>query len=301
MPIVAPKKLTFVVNPYGGKKKGPAIMRLIKPVFDAKGIELDIIETQHKRHAWSIIQALDPTGVDGICGVGGDGTLHELVNGLLSRADGAKIPIGMVAAGSGNSFMESLKCLDPIDAAQRIAYGHTRPIDVASVSLGGEQTVYACNIVGWGLPTDIQHTADKFRWMGGAQYTFAAAVEVLKGKKRRGRLLVDGEEINTRFSFILACNTPFTGRGMLLAPRAKMSDGYIDLLIVRKAPRFKLLKLLPKTFSGKHVTSPLVEYRYVKEFEFFPEVDEPVNIDGELEGKTPIRLKMIPHAFQLLI
>ncbi len=301
MTIEAPRKLTFVVNPYGGKKKGPAIMRRIKPVFDAKGIELDIIETQHRRHAWSIIQGLDPAKVDGICGIGGDGTLHELVNGLLTRADGAKIPIGMVAGGSGNSFMESLKCLDPVEAAQRIAYGHTRPIDVASVSLGGEQTIYSCNIVGWGLPTDVQELAEKLRWMGGAQYTFAAAVEVLKGKRRRGRLQVDGEEIQANFLFILACNTPFTGRGMLMAPRAQLSDGYIDLLIVRKAPRAQLLRLLPKTFKGKHVTSPLVEYRYVKEFAFFPEVDEPVNIDGELEGTTPIRLKMIPRAFELLI
>ncbi|MCK4577263.1 MAG: hypothetical protein KAU50_00645 [Candidatus Marinimicrobia bacterium] len=289
------------MNPYGGKKKGPALMRQIKPVFDAAGIELDIIESEYHRHAWGIIQGMDPKRVDGIAGIGGDGTLHELVNGLLSRADGAQIPIGMVAGGSGNSFMESLKCLDPIDAAQRMTAGHSRPIDVASVSLGGEKTVYSCNIVGWGLVTDIMITADKFRWMGGAQYTFAAAVEVLKGRKRKARVLVDGEELSGKFIFVLACNTPFTGRSMLMAPRAQLSDGHIDLLIVKKAPRMKVLRLLPKVFDGGHVTSPLLEYRYVKEFTFIPEEDEPVNIDGELAGYTPINLKMIPRAFRLMI
>ncbi len=298
---VTPKHLCFVVNPFGGKKKGPAIMQQIKPVFDAAGIAVDIIETQYSRHAWSIVQGLDPDKYDGICGVGGDGTLHELVNGLLTRPDNANIPIGMVPAGSGNSFLESLKCLDPIDAAQRITIGHTRPIDVAGVSRAGEKTVYACNIVGWGLVTDVMIEADKYRWMGGAQYTFASAIEVMKGKIRRGKLIVDGETIDEDYIFILGCNTPFTGRSMLMAPRAQLSDGHIDLVIVRKAPRSKILRLLPKVFDGSHVTSPLLEYRYVKEFEFYPEIDSQVNIDGELAGSTPIILKMIPRAFRLLI
>ena len=142
--------------------------------------------------------------------------------------------------------------------------------------------------------------ADKFRWMGGSQYTFAAAIEVMKGKSRKGKLLVDGEVLEDDFIFILGCNTPFTGRSMLMAPRAQLSDGHIDLIIVRHASRLKVLKLLPKIFDGSHVTSPLLEYRYVKEFEFFPEVDTQVNIDGELAGNTPISLKMIPSAFRLL-
>jgi diacylglycerol kinase (ATP) len=220
---------------------------------------------------------------------------------MLTRPDNASIPIGMVPAGSGNSFMESIKCLDPIDAAQRLITGHTRPIDVAAVTLGGgEKTVYSCNIVGWGLATDIMIEADKFRWMGGGQYTFAAAVEVMKGKIRKGKLIVDGETIEDEFIFILGCNTPYTGRSMLMAPRAQLSDGHIDLVIVRQAPRMKVMNLLPKIFDGSHVTSPLLEYRYVKEFEFYPEVDSLVNIDGELAGNTPISLKMIPHAFNLL-
>ncbi|MFC1480805.1 diacylglycerol/lipid kinase family protein [Candidatus Neomarinimicrobiota bacterium] len=295
-----PKRLCFVVNPFGGKKKGPAIMRQIKPVFDAAGVAVDIIETEYSRHAWSIVQGLDPKKYDGICGIGGDGTLHELVNGLLTRPDNADIPIGMVPGGSGNSFMESLKCLDPIDAAQRIIIGHTRPIDVAGVSLAGEKTVYSCNIVGWGLVTDVMIEADKYRWMGGAQYTFASAIEVMKGKTRRGKLMVDGKIIDDDYIFILGCNTPFTGRSMLMAPRAQLSDGHIDLVIVRQAPRIKVLRLLPKVFDGSHVTSPLLEYRYVKEFEFYPEVESQVNIDGELAGNTPISMKMIPHAFRLL-
>ena len=295
-----PKRLYLAVNPHGGRKNGATVLRQVRPIFDAAGIDLTIFETEYAGHAREFIRDLDFSEVDGFCAVGGDGTMHEVVNGLLSRPDNSQIPIGLIPAGIGNSFMHGFDCLDPLEAARRIVAGQTRPIDAAHVTLEG-QTLYAFNIVGWGLATDILIRSDRLRWLGESCYTVAAVLEVLKGKRRAARLIVDGREINDQFAFILACNTRYTGKGMLMAPHADLSDGLIDLVIVRKASRMQMLRLLSKVFDGSHVHSPLVEYVQAKEFSLIPEVDDTVNVDGELLERSPIQVKMIPRAFEVLI
>lgn len=297
---MALKRLFMTVNPHGGYHKGAAILRQVKPVFDGAGIELDIYETEYAGHAREIIQSVEPTGADGFCVIGGDGTFHEVVNGLLSRPDKPDLPLGLIPAGTGNSFMHDFDCLDPVEAAKRIVTGNTQPIDVASISMDG-QTRYAFNVIGWGLVTDILIRSERLRWLGESRYTIASALEVLKGKRRPARLTVDGQVTDDSFIFILACNTRYTGKGMLMAPRALLSDGLIDLIIVRKASRTELLRLLPKVFDGSHVTSPLLEYRQVKEFSLQPQADEPINIDGELIHATPVDVKMIQGAFRFLM
>ena len=295
-----PKRLCLAVNPHGGRKSGSIVLRQVKPIFDAAGVNLTIFETEYAGHAREFVRSLDLSEVDGFCAVGGDGTMHEVVNGLLSRPDNSLTPIGLIPAGTGNSFMRGFDCLDPLEAARRIVTGRTRPIDAARVSLGG-QTLYAFNIVGWGLVTDILIRSEGLRWLGESCYTAAAALEVLKGRRRAARLIVDGRETSDKFSFVLACNTKYTGKGMLMAPYADLTDGLIDLVIVRKASRAQMLRLLPKVFNGSHVHSPLLEYVQAKEFSLIPEVDETVNVDGELLDRSPIKVSMIPHAFDIFI
>ena len=296
----SPRRLGLVVNPHGGRKSGLAVLRRVKPVFEAAGVELDIYETEYPGHAREIVHSLDSAQVDGFCAIGGDGTMHEVVNGLLSRPDAPPIPLGLIPAGTGNSFLYGFGCLDPLEATRRIVAGRTRPIDAARVKLA-DRTLYAFNIVGWGLVTDILIRSERLRWLGENRYTAASALEVLKGRRRAARLVIDGRETSGRFVFVLACNTQYTGKGMRMAPRADLSDGLIDLVIVRQASRMQMLRLLPTIFDGSHVNSPLVEYVQAKEFSLQPEVDEVVNVDGELLEHTPVHVEMIPGAFQVLL
>jgi len=276
------------------------VLRKVKPLLEAAGIECTVFETGYAGHAREFIRDLDKSLTDGFCAIGGDGTMHELVNGLLSRPDKSLMPIGIIPAGTGNSFMRSLDCLDPLEAARRIVIGRTRAIDAARVVLEGKP-LYAFNIVGWGLVTDILIRSERLRWLGENRYTIASVLEVLKGRQRSARLMIDGQEKSGYFLFVLACNTPYTGKGMRMAPYADLTDGLIDLVIVRKASRAQQLRLLPKVFDGSHVASPLVEYVQTREFSLIPEVDEIVNVDGELLERTPIKVEMIPGAFEVFI
>jgi len=276
------------------------ILDAVRPILEDGGAELTVLETEYAGHARDYANEVDYEGYDGFCAIGGDGTMHEVVNGMLKRQDGQILPIGLVTGGTGNSFMHDLDCLDPELAAKRILTGRLRPIDIAKVDANGE-IYYGFNIVGWGMPTDINELAEKMRWLGGQRYNIASIIEVLKYKQRLARLIIDGNTVVGDFGFILGCNTIHTGKGMKMAPLAQLNDGMIDLIIARKASRTKLLRLFPKLFSGAHVGDPIVEYRQVKEFSIIPQEDNILNIDGEMIGSTPIHVSMLPGAINVLV
>ena len=290
----------LVVNPQGGAKAGKAILKKVQPVFESVNAELNILETEYAGHAKEIAYSFDFTGYDGFCAIGGDGTMHEVVNGMLSRPDERKLPIGLITGGTGNSFMRDVNCLDPVVAVKRIITGRKRPVDVAKVDANGE-TLYAFNIVGWGMPTEINRIAEKMRWLGGQRYNIASIIEVMKNRQRLATLVVEGNRIVGNFGFIMGCNTIHTGKGMKMAPLAQIDDGYIDLIIVHKAGRMKLLNMFPKVFSGAHIGDAAVEYKQVKEFSIIPQEQHELNIDGEMIGSTPIHVTIIKHAVEMLV
>ena len=290
----------MIVNPAGGTKKGLDILDKVKPLFQEANAELTILNTDYAGHAKDLANELDYSGYDGLCAIGGDGTMFEMVNGMLKRDDQDTIPLGLITGGTGNAFMHDIDCLDPLEASSRILKGTVRQIDIAKVN-AKNKLYYSFNIIGWGLVTDAGYLAEKLRWLGGMRYDVAAILEVLMGKRRIAQLLMDNEVIEDDFVFIIACNTIHTGKAMRIAPRARLDDGKIDLVIVRKSSKTKLLKLFPKLFSGEHIKSPLVEYRQVEKFSVIPKEDSSLNIDGELIGNTPIDVTMQPKMIEVLL
>lgn len=293
-------KYYLIVNPYGGDKKGLAILEKVKPVFESAGAELTILKTQYAGHARNMARTEKFEGYDGLCAIGGDGTMHEVINGMMNREDGQQLPIGIIPGGTGNSFMRDLDCLDPVNAAKRIITNRKRPIDISKVNANGE-TLYAFNIVGWGMPTEINILAEKLRWLGNQRYNVASLIEIIAFRERLATLVIEGNRTVGDFGFILGCNTIHTGAGMKMAPLAQLNDGYIDLIVVHKASRWKLLKMFPKVFSGKHIADPIVEYHQVKTFSVIPKEEHLLNIDGELLGNTPIDVEVLPSAIDVLV
>ena len=294
------KKLYLTVNPFGGHKKGPKILKEVIPLFDENNIQLNVIETEYAGHNKKIAMEVDMNGYDGFCCIGGDGTMSEVINGVMSRKDINRFPLGLITGGTGNSFMHDINCLDPIEATKRIIDGKRRKIDIFSCKTP-DKLFYGFNILGWGIPTDANLLADKMRWIGSQRYNLASILEVLSHRKRFARVSIDNNSIASDFAFIIGCNTIHTGKGMKMAPLARLDDGLIDLIIVRKVSRFKLLKLFPKVFAGNHISDPGVDYRQVKKFSILPEKDRQLNIDGEVLGTTPVEVEVLPQEIELMV
>lgn len=292
------KRFAVVINPRGGKQRGSCVFDLVKPILTADGASLDVHVTQQRGHATSLAETLELKGYDGLCVIGGDGTVHEVANGLMNRRDGVTIPLGLIPAGTGNALHQHLGFRDPLDAAKRIAAGKTQPFDVAKVTLN-DRVIYCMNIVGWGAVADINGTAEKMRSIGSIRYTLAALWHILHARRRRIRLMYSGQTIDDEFLFVIGCNTKYTGAGMKLAPAADPTDGKIDLLIVKQASPWQMLTLFRKVYDGSHLSLDLIEHHQVDSFRIESSGDDVLNLDGELTGHSPFSVDMIPGALQV--
>ncbi|MBS0260754.1 MAG: diacylglycerol kinase family lipid kinase [Planctomycetes bacterium] len=287
-----------VVNPRGGIQAGPAVLQSVLPIFSAAGITLDVHETHAGGHATELARSFDDRRYTGVCVFGGDGTVHEVVNGLLQRDHPVHLPLGIIPAGTGNTLHVEIGCDTPQTAAQRIVGGQTSPLDVMRVTLS-DRVVYCINIVGWGAVADINRTAEKLRWLGPRRYTLSALWHILIPHRRRIRLQHSGQVSEADYLFVIACNTQHTGKGMRLAPRAKIHDGLIDLVIVRQASRWQMIELFRKVFDGTHLSLGCLEYHQVPSFQLESTGEDPLNLDGEMIGRTPLSVEVLPGALQV--
>ena len=290
------KHFTFVVNPSGGTRRGLEVLKKVKPVFAAA--ELQVHVTKHAGQAAELADTLDLSDCDGLCLIGGDGTLHEIVNGLMKRKANVTVPLGIIPGGTGNSVAQHFECIDPVESARRIVAGNIQPLDVIRVRMGDEVD-YCVNIVGWGAVVDINRTAEKLRDLGPSRYALAAIPNILRAKRRQAKLVIDGRENQGNFLFVAACNTKYTGKGMQLAPKANPGDGMLDLVVVRHASRRQMLKLFQKVFDGSHIALPYVEYHQVSSFSIESKDIDCLNLDGELKGNTPVSVDVIPRALKV--
>jgi YegS/Rv2252/BmrU family lipid kinase len=294
-------KYLLIVNPHSGKKRGLSILNEIKPIFDSNDIMLKIIETTHSGHAKKIAYQINLNNYDGLLAIGGDGTLNEIINGMLNREDGEKTPLGLIPGGSGNSYLHDLKLTEPLIATNAIINNNIQSMDVAKIEVENK-IQYSINMIGWGLVTDIGNKAEKYRWLGANRYTILSILEVFTHKSRPATLMIEKETIKDDFTFIIACNSIHVGNGMKMAPKAKLNDGLIDLIVVKSnISRLRLLSTLPKLFDGTHLEQPEVSYYQTPYFSLIPKNNEILNIDGEIMGKTPITVNMIPKAIDFFI
>lgn len=192
--------------------------------------------TQKAGDARQIAREFDAAMFDGLCLIGGDGTIHETVSGLLERDDLVAISLGVIPGGTGNDVAQQLDLRSPQDAARKIIAGQTRPFDVARVKANG-QIDYSVTLVGWAGVADINCNAERLRRLGPSRYPLAAFWQILFPRRRTARLVLDDTELADDFALVAVCNTIFTGHAMRLAPHAKVDDGKPDVVILRNASR----------------------------------------------------------------
>ncbi|MBK15728.1 MAG: hypothetical protein CL770_03460 [Chloroflexi bacterium] len=294
-------RFLVIVNPKSGKQKGLSIVDKIRPIFESNGISLSILETKYQGEAKETLQTMDFNSIRAILVVGGDGTLNEVVNGMLNRRDNLKLPIGIIPAGSGNSFSADLKMFDPIQAANNICAFNTKFVDVLELEMEHEMN-FAINLVGWGLVKDVGLRAEKLRWLGPIRYTLSAIIEIFLNQGQRSELIINGKKFFGTYTFIIGCNSIHVGNGMKMAPNAKLNDGLLDLVIVEgNISKSRLLSVMPQLFKGTHVREKEVEYLQVKSFSIYPSYDELLNIDGEMLGTTPIKVTVQPRAIEIFV
>jgi YegS/Rv2252/BmrU family lipid kinase len=298
--MTAARRYYLIINPAAGVIKDPSLEARLVEAFEGAGCRVSVVRTKYGGHARELAQSVPLHDHDGLCALGGDGTLHELLNGLLSRKDGLRLPVGLIPGGTGNALLREFGCLEPFEAVQRIVQQRPRAVDVLRVESNGRMT-FAFNIVGWGILAAANEQAERLRWIGRRRYDVAALLEIIRLRRFQGRLRFDEQTVHGPFNAVFGCNTKFTGTGMKIAPQAVLDDGLVDLMWVQGASRFGLLGLFRRLFSGNHLHSAELERARVQEFTLELQDYPYVNIDGECVEADSLRVVVMPAAVEVLV
>ena len=298
--MTTPRRFYLIINPAAGISKDSNLeMRLVE-AFEGAGCRVSVLRTEYGGHARELARSVPLHEHDGLCALGGDGTLHELLNGMLVRKDGQRLPVGLIPGGTGNALMRELGCLNPLEMVRRIVQQRPRPMDVLRVESQGRVN-FAFNIVGWGMLAAANEQAERLRWIGKRRYDIAALLEIVRLRRFQGCLQFDERTVHGSFNIVLGCNTKFTGNGMKIAPQAMFDDGLVDVMWIRGVSRFGLLHLFRQVFGGNHLDSAVIERARVQEFTLDLQNYPYVNIDGECVEAASLRVVVMPAAVQVLV
>lgn len=293
-------EIAFVVNPVAGHGSGLRAWRELKPRLTAAGLPHTVSFTAGRGEATALTRKALQEGVRTIGAVGGDGTASEVVNGFFERgrpvAPGARF--AFVTAGTGNDTGRQFQLADPVRLD-----GPTITIDVLHLSYqrsnGGDFERYALIHAGVGLATEAVEMSDRIRtrfaWLA---YAGGTAAALYRHRPRMVRYSCDGGPTVSRdLSLFFAANGTYAGGGMQVAPMAAMDDGVMDIITIEGASRRAMMfRLLPAVYRGAHIGHPAVGHQQARTLDLDAESPLSVEVDGEIVGKTPVRIDLLPRA-----
>jgi len=316
-------RMRMIVNPEAGRGAIGRALPRIKEVVEAEELEYEIAETTTRGHAEDIAREAVESGCRFVVAVGGDGTVHEVVNGLMGD-EGPIVPdvvLGVVPAGSGSDFVKTFGLPTvPAEAARNLAGKNVwGALDIARVRFRGddgkETARWFVNIAEAGIGAHVVVSAAKMpRWLGGRAYRLAALRAIVayrpqlahldfNGRKGRGvrpdTPLEPGKHSGTVMMVVVA-NGQFYGGGLRVAPRAIPSDGLLDVLVGEgtKGDALRALRQMP---MGAHVPSKIFSEYLVDRLTLDGPEPMLLEADGEPLGTTPAHFDVVKGAIRLKV
>lgn len=296
----------FIINPSSGKQNIESTLREIMAnlVLNQITSHIDVFYTQKKNDAKNKAAQLKPGEYDYVVSVGGDGTLNEVTNGLI--LSGSNTPLAIISAGTVNDFATYMKLPQTAeDFCRMIEEFQTKKVDIGKVN-----NEYFINVLAAGMLTDIAYKVpkDKKAVLGKMAYYLEGVKEFPKQLAQNMTLSFHSKEFNDTLDIMLflVTNSKSVGGFADAAPLASVSDGYLDVLILKKMDLlFEAPDLIIKWFQGDHPKHPAIEYFQTKELSVLPTektAEIAIDYDGEiLEEGLPIDISIIPEALNLII
>ncbi|MEK6191603.1 MAG: diacylglycerol kinase family protein [Chloroflexota bacterium] len=293
----------LIVNPIAGDGAGGRLLPRLEEQLGRRDAQMFV--STRRGHAEELAAEAVRDGADRVVAVGGDGTMQEVVNGIIAAGGGT---LGVVPVGRGNDLARSLSIpLDPL-AALDVALGPTKTTMDVGRAIRGAHLRHFVAAGGVGFDAQVAWTMANPRpwWKNGRAGYFAGTLDELR-RFHNQRLRItfdtaDGREAVDHVSLMAAfANGPYYGGGMKICPDASLTDGQLDVCVVGDLTRFQALRELPGIYEAKHVRNPKV--RFYRSRWLLIEGDEPtrVHLDGEPWGTLPLRVEALAAAIQVAV
>ena len=281
---------TLIVNPTSGRGAAMKQFAKIESVLRERSLEYTIERAAKPMDAARIARAAAAGQSQGIIAVGGDGTLFEIINGMI----GSDVPLLFVSCGTGNDFVRTLKLpKDPVEALKCQLDAPTGRIDVGKMN-----DFYFLNVAGSGFDVDVLRNAEKYKakYTGLRTYLFGL-FDAIRDFRPMTALVSfdDGPEEEVSFSILSIGNGRYIGGGMKAVPDAKLDDGLFDVVTVRPVSKPAIALLIALYIAGKHIAIGLGRLRRCRKLSIrHPGMT--VNLDGELFSADSARFELLPNA-----
>lgn len=292
--------VTLVVNPTAGKGRAQERLPHVGGALRDAGLEVQILLSRDFAEAQSMVRHAVRDGVEILAVMGGDGMMHLGAN-IVARqqlSGDHRTTLGLIPAGTGNDLCRGLGLgpADPVGAAEVIAAGHTRRIDLARVN-----DRYVGAVLATGFDALVNGRANAIAWpRGGARYVLATLAELRVFAPLAYRLTLDGQLRELQAMLVAVGNTTSYGGGMKICPDADPGDGLLDLTIIHPVSRLKLLQLLPQMYSGRFVRDACVERLRAREI-----LIEGIGLvgfgDGEMIAAAPLQVTAVAEALPVFV
>jgi YegS/Rv2252/BmrU family lipid kinase len=290
------------INPIAGRGRAGREASSIRDLLGTCGVTAELIESTTAGDLEEKVFRASVAGADRVIVAGGDGSVHEVVNGLLrAKSDTA---FGVIPLGTGNDFAKA--CSIPLNWEDATALLANRLCDQAAVryvDAGRMNERFFANSAGIGFDAKINRIASNLRLpIGDLVYLIAVFQGMWDGVITPNvKISYDGGKYEGPITLANISNGPWVGGMFHIAPMAKINDGNLDLVFVSPVDRLRILFLLPKLIKGTHINEAEVTCTTIKSFELVADEPVPSHLDGEVQPlQTEFRIELLENALRLL-
>lgn len=286
---------------------GAAAKKSLSELLDSTGIEYEIRTTQGPGHATQLAARAIGEGCEYLIAVGGDGTIHEVVNGMMNEDGPIKpgVVLGIIPGGSGSDFVRTFGLpREPEDAVKHLSGENHFVVDAGRVTYqqdGVKKVRYFANIAEAGFGGEVCRRAERLpRFLGRVRYLLSFWLTLGRFQKSSGRVFLTNRTYQGNITNLVVANAQFYGGGMRIAPKAHPGDGKFDVL-VQKGTKRDYVAGITKVYKGEHLPSPAIKEFIDSRVEVEADIPLQIEADGEVLGFTPATFDIVPNAYRLKI
>ncbi|MEW5784791.1 MAG: diacylglycerol kinase family protein [Bacillota bacterium] len=288
-------KTAFIINPQAGKGRSLRVWRRLEAVLKAEAQPYSVFYTRFQGDGSNIAEQMRAKGIELVVGVGGDGTLLEIINGLDLKNN----IFGIIPAGTGNGFRRSLK----IPGNPRKALAGLSKWEPRQVDLGIINGYYFLNVVGFGFDAAVAKlaTVDNRVMRGYPAYVIAFLAKLANFESFPITITCGSDTIREEKTFMaVISNGRYYGGQLCIAPQARLDDGRLDLCLLQKTGYLQTTTLAVKVFFRQHLNHKSMYIAQYADLFVDTAASVPVHIDGEIMGSLPAKIGISPRALSVL-
>ncbi len=278
--------IKIILNPTAGRGYGAKVEPEMCRLLQAEGLDFDLVHTARPWHAAELAEQAVGDGFTIVVAAGGDGTAHEVVNGLMAASGGGEAgTLGVIPIGSGSDFANTVGVPPDLrGACHRLAHGQVRVVDVGRITMPGRAPRYFDNTVNIGFGGVVTVEARKVKWLRGTALYLPVVLKTvfLHHVAPLVTIEYDGQEMVLPALMICVANGPREGGGFFVAPQAQPDDGLFDLCIVHEVSRLAMLALVPRFMNGSHVGREPITMARTRQVTISSPDDLIAHADGEV-------------------